>query len=436
MITKLKSRHFPQGFEKQVFELLVNGIEKSKKTSAKHLPRRSLRHKFRKAGLAVMAARHPSRHTARFTSKTISTLKKHLSPLQALTFLAILLLGAACNGPAKKDTPNEKAHPKLIKTIGDPRYGNVYCSLQDKAGNLWFGTSENGLYKYDGKSFRQFLIADGLNSNAVNDILEAQDGKLWIGTAKGPTVFDGQTFTDVPITLPKNLPPNTNKYHPTHVVHDMLQDKAGRLWFVTIDGVYIYDGETFTPFIVEGAENGFLSSNDKAERIFEDQAGNIWFGGRTNAGVFRYDGKAVTSFPLPVLFQDGPTPKAVDWAWPQVQDKNGHIWFSNWGGAYRYDGTSFTSFTKKDGLIGIVTKIIEDKQGNLWLGGEGLSRYDGASFTRFTKKDGLVHPGVWSILEDKTGNLWVGTRETGLSLYDGRTFTTYSEYQHKPAAKR
>ena len=65
--------------------------------------------------------------------------------------------------------------------------------------------------------------------------------------------------------------------------------------------------------------------------------------------------------------------------------------------------------------------------------GAGLSRYDGTSFTRFTTKDGLIHNSIWSILEDKAGNIWVGTRETGLSLYDGKAFVTYSEYQHEPA---
>ncbi len=98
-----------------------------------------------------------------------------------------------------------------------------------------------------------------------------------------------------------------------------------------------------------------------------------------------------------------------------------------------YDGKSFTSFTKSDGLNGGVTRIIEDKKGNLWFGGDagaGLSLYDGQSFTHFTTEDGLLNNSIWSILEDKTGNLWVGTRETSLYLYDGKTFITYSEYKH------
>ncbi|MEO8146936.1 MAG: two-component regulator propeller domain-containing protein [Bacteroidia bacterium] len=362
-------------------------------------------------------------------------MKKYFSQTQVFTFLTIIIFGTACNGPVKKDVPKEKVaveHPKLIKTIGDPRYGNVQCGLQDKAGNLWFGTTENGLYKYDGKSFSRFLTADGLNSNNIYCILEDKDGKIWIGTVAGLCLYDGKTFTKIQIPLPKNLPPNKNQYYRnSHWVYSIMQAKSGKLWFVTIDGVYIYDGKSFTPFIIDEAANGFLTSNDKAERILEDNAGNIWFGGRTNEGVFRYDGKSITNFKLKELFQNAQKPKAHNWAWPQLQDKNGNIWFSNWGGTYRYDGKSFTSFTKSDGLLGEVMRIIEDKNGNLWFGGGGgISRYDGKSFTRFTTKDGLISQGVWSILEDKTGNLWVGTRETGLYLFDAKTFINYSEYKH------
>ena len=184
----------------------------------------------------------------------------------------------------------------------------------------------------------------------------------------------------------------------------------------------------FTPFIISDTLGGW----HYVEHILEDKAGNIWFGGRGVNGVYRYDGKSVINIKLNELFQNGPKPKAHNWGWPQLQDKNGNIWFSNWGGAYRYDGKSFTSFTESDGLGGGVTRIIEDKNGNLWFGGDagaGLSRYDGKSFTRFTTKDGLLNYNIWSILEDKTGNLWVGTRENGLYLFDGKKFITYSEYK-------
>ncbi|MDG1915784.1 MAG: SpoIIE family protein phosphatase [Crocinitomix sp.] len=64
-----------------------------------------------------------------------------------------------------------------------------------------------------------------------------------------------------------------------------------------------------------------------------------------------------------------------------------------------------------------VYSILEDKSGNLWFGtyGGGVSRYDGKSFTHFTEKEGLSNNSVWSILEDKSGNLWFST-ESGINM--------------------
>ena len=362
-----------------------------------------------------------------------------MKSIHIYAFFLIVIFDCSCKQNQSAIAQEDPLRPKLIKTIGSPRYGNVQCGLQDRAGNLWFGTTENGLYKYDGKSFSRFLVADGLISNNIFCMLEDRDGKIWIGTTAGLCLYDarlpdgqGKTFTKIEIPLPKNLAPNkSDLYRNSHWVFSIMQAKSGKLWFATIDGVYVYDGKSFTPFTITEAAGGFASSNNNAEYILEDKAGNIWFGGRGNEGVFRYDGKSVTNIKLNELFQNGPKPKAHNWAWPQLQDKNGNIWFSNWGGVYQYDGKSFTTFTSKDGLSGdMVTRIIEDKKGNLWFGGAGLSRYDGKSFTRFTTKDGLPNLGVWSIFQDTNENLWVGTRETGLYQFDGKTFITYSEYKH------
>ncbi len=392
-----------------------------------------------------------------------------LSQPKAFTFLSILLLGIACKQPVKKELPKEKEHPKLIKTIGNPLYGNVQYSLEDKAGNLWFGTTENGLYKYDGKSFHQFLVSDGLNSNAINHLLEDNNGKLWIGTDKGLCFYDGKAFNSISIPLPKNLPPNKNELYKTQIVFHIIQDQKGKLWVATIDGVYVYDGVSFTHFVINKGAGGYLSTNHNIERMLEDKDGNIWFGGRNNVGVYRYDGKSITNFKLEAItlqFEEVKKEVSHNWAWPQLQDKKGNIWFSNWGGAYCYhaslndslgQGKTFTRITKKDGLPGyngIIKKIIEDNNGNLWFGGDvGISRYNnrlntvagadsndevrqGKSFTNF--RDGLINPDVWTMLIDKNENLWVGTRATGLYLFDARLngevakgtkFINYSEYK-------
>ncbi len=310
--------------------------------------------------------------------------------------LLIITIGS-CNQDQSARSAEKLSQPKLIKTIGSPRYGNVQCILEDKAGNLWFGTTENGLYQYDGKSFTRFLVGDGLISNNIHCMLQDRSGNIWIGTTAGLCMYDGKQFRPITIPLPKDLPPSNNPNYPSHWIFSIMEAKDGKLWFITIDGIYVYNGQSFTRFNIDGAKGGYLTNNGQAEYVVEDAAGNFWFGGRGNEGVFKYDGKSMSHLALPNLLQfGGPTPKPHNWAWPQLQDKNGHLWFSNWGGVYRYDGQSFTSFTEKDGLAGnMVTRTIEDKKGHLWFGGAGLSRYDGKTFTRFTTKDGIPNLGIW-----------------------------------------
>lgn len=342
---------------------------------------------------------------------------------QGLAFLAF-------SGYGQVKTNVNAGQLTLIKSQSKNPGDNVHCSLQDRKGNLWFGTTGDGIFKYDGNSFTQFTAADVLNSNMVNHMLEDKDGKIWIGTEAGLVLYDGKTFAEIRIPLRKNMP--ANKFQNTHDVFSIMQAKSGKLWFATIDGVYIYDprqavGQTFTPFIISEGAGGYRNSNNNVEYILEDKAGHFWFGGRGNEGVYRYDPKRAVGKSMTNL-----KPNGDNWAWPVLQDKQGNIWFSNWSGAYRYDGKSFT---KMDDLsTGPVTRIIEDKKGTLWFGGggRGICRYDpgravGQTFTCFTTKDGLINNDVWSILEDRAGNIWIGTRNTGLYRYNGKTFTNFSE---------
>jgi signal transduction histidine kinase/ligand-binding sensor domain-containing protein len=76
-----------------------------------------------------------------------------------------------------------------------------------------------------------------------------------------------------------------------------------------------------------------------------------------------------------------------------------------------------------------ILSIIEDDHGNLWFGtgGGGVTMYNGNTFTHFTEKEGLGNNIVWSILKDRHGNLWFGTYGGGVSMYDGKVFTHFTE---------
>jgi len=76
-----------------------------------------------------------------------------------------------------------------------------------------------------------------------------------------------------------------------------------------------------------------------------------------------------------------------------------------------------------------VYSILEDSHGNLWFatGGGGVSMYNGYTFTHFTQKEGLSNNSVWTILEDSHGNLWFGTSDGGVSMYNGESFMHFTE---------
>ncbi len=78
----------------------------------------------------------------------------------------------------------------------------------------------------------------------------------------------------------------------------------------------------------------------------------------------------------------------------------------------------------KDGLSqGLVSGIVQDKDGFLWFGTkDGLNKYDGYHFTiyRHEKDNPYSLPGnyISHMVEDDHGNFWVGTATGGLCLFD------------------
>lgn len=373
-------------------------------------------------------------------------------PIYSLLLVFIFL--ASCNGQTKTQSQTDPAnatttipteHPKMIRTQGKD-YTQVGCGFQDRASNLWFGTLNEGVYRYDGKTFTQFTIKDGLGDNAVNAIIEDKTGNILFGTDAGICKYDGKIF---------------NKYFETDTLNNLkittlLEDRDGNIWFGAMNkGIYRYDGTNLSNFLYKYEHPFFADKHEKMiSDIIQDKKGNIWFSSFNRGGVWRYDGKILAHF-LPsadyYLFLEDERSNAYsssdtkyvhspdyitdDMIQSMTEDKAGSIWFATRRhGVCRYDGKTFTSFRENEDFVSYgILSIFEDKKGNVWFTTEknGVYCYDGKTFKNHTTADGLVNNSVWFVIEDKNGNLWFGTRGFGLSCYDGKTFITFSDYKEE-----
>lgn len=284
---------------------------------------------------------------------------------------------------------------------------NVGAIIQDRAGNILLGTN-NGICKFDGKTFTKYPIPDTLS---ITCMLEDKDGNLWFGTSQnGIYCYNGKTLKNF-------LNSNKHEYNlgsDNQFILDILQDKNGNLWFSSWNGggVWKYDGKEFINFVPSAdyykanqdkrgfnntptnplnnsTNNSFVPSQDyiSDDMIFsmtEDNSGNIWFATRDH-------------------------------------------------GLCRYNGKTFTTIGRNEGFNSRgATAILQDDKNNFWITtvDSGVWYYDGKTFKNFTENDGLVNNAVMNILKDKDDNLWFGTKYLGLSRYDGKTFTTFSQYDN------
>ena len=104
------------------------------------------------------------------------------------TSLLALMILTACNGQTNAVSKTEKVDelqstlapaPKIKKPQDKNTNKTIHCGLVDQQGNIWFGTTGEGVFRYDGKLFTQFTMKDGLSSNCIWSIMEDRSGTIW-----------------------------------------------------------------------------------------------------------------------------------------------------------------------------------------------------------------------------------------------------------------
>ena len=71
----------------------------------------------------------------------------------------------------------------------------VFSMCEDTLGNIWFGTVESGVWRYDGHTMKNFTKKDGLDGDLTWIIYKSKTGELWFGGgANGVHRFNGKSF--------------------------------------------------------------------------------------------------------------------------------------------------------------------------------------------------------------------------------------------------
>lgn len=96
-----------------------------------------------------------------------------------------------------------------------------------------------------------------------------------------------------------------------------------------------------------------------------------------------------------------------------VQDDVGYIWLASYDGLIRFDGLSFTEFSKKEtGFTGASPRVLQKgTDGSLWIGTNtsGLYNYKNKKFVHYGQDSGLPDLSVRAMNIDDNNRLYVGT---------------------------
>lgn len=245
----------------------------------------------------------------------------------------------------------------------------------------------------------------------TRNIIQDKKGNIWVASWEGVFKYDGKSFSNI-----------TNKVSSARFF-SLLQDRNGNFWFGSIGaGVYYYDGRSFKHFTIK---DGLL--NNDVGCIYEDKKGNIWFG--VFGGASRYDGKSFQNY---IIAEDTMTEDHTGRTFPErppyevtsiIEDSAGKFWFATRGNTFVYDGKAFAVFAHGDTSFRNVRSLVQDRHGCMWIGGaDGLWRYDGRSFTN------VMQQFVGYIIEDRKGNIWTSAGR------DNRLAWLMPSYGGKPLA--
>lgn len=311
---------------------------------------------------------------------------------------------------------------------------NVYSVVSDRDGFLWLSTDE-GVCRYDGASFKCFDMEDGLSDNEIFSMYEDSYGRLWFLTYNGLLSFHykGRFYNS------GNLP-ELARIRPGNFLSTMFEDRNHDLYLGTKNGlVYLIanDGNIseFDRFSGGSIYSIFRGRNNRLEISYASHRVAIYEEGRRELltlgdSVFRFPPRIIRLSDGMCLVGNGASLHKgdVEGTWDKVdfdpgqeqlailflsEEKGGRTWVCTTKGAF---------FSDKDGpwrrvMSGTyVSSVTKDIEGGYWFStNRGLYYFPDFDVSLFSmqSKSNEAGKSVTALMNYRDSVLFVG-REGGV----------------------
>lgn len=316
----------------------------------------------------------------------------------------------------------------FLPNPNDPRGlpdGYIRALLPSTGGDLWIGSSSDGLVHYDAasESFRTWRPDPagrrGPRSASIDAIVAAGAGRLWVGGDGGLDAFDPRRNAFAPATLDAGMQP---------AVWSILLDRAGAVWIGTQQGLYVRDAGAlrFRRFPLRGAVR---TAAQPVYSLYEDAAGRLWAGSVNT--VFEIDPTRSSVGVVSAMPQSGDS-LAPGQQWAITEMTPGVLWVGTDSAISIVDATTHrvhrveTDLKDPGGLPGgRVVQFLRDRSGLVWLADHvgGLLLYNPTSrglyeLSGSAPRIGFGDQGMPAVAAAPGGLLWAGGFEGRIAAFD------------------
>lgn len=178
--------------------------------------------------------------------------------------------------------------------------------FEDAEHNLWVATT-NGFDRFDRSTEvfhrykplfdRTVLDAQNVGTTRYRSIAQDRDGNIWVGTQNnGIFVLDPTTNSVRQIDLSSGLPAN--------FVGSFALDKQNTMWAATTSGVAKIETSTLRVVEVLTTKNGLVGNNHNRDATLVDRAGNVYLGSIDGVTFFNPHDVSFNAMDYPVVIKD------------------------------------------------------------------------------------------------------------------------------------